>query len=165
MPSQKLRAIAAAGLFAVTCVTGLMMWKTVEATQAFPEGRALAPRGIASVRASAVQAIPAASDAHTAVISIDEVLVNLPSTQKPRVNTLGLKLELELFDEGGKVLIGKRQAGIRHTIIEATYEQNTEKLSTLGGKLYFKETLVSRLNSFLQDAVIRDIHFSQFLIQ
>ncbi|MBI4403852.1 MAG: flagellar basal body-associated FliL family protein [Deltaproteobacteria bacterium] len=101
----------------------------------------------------------------TSVIGVDEVLVNLRNSDGSDTHYLGLKVELELFDEASRSLIEQRQSGIKHTLIEVARDQEFGRLSTISGKLYFKEILVSRLNDFFRQPVVKDIHFSSFTLQ
>jgi len=106
-----------------------------------------------------------ASPVAPVLISLDEVLVNIQGESTEKLHSLGVRLELELFSDQGRNIIEQRQAGIKHTVIESSQNQDYRKLSTLSGKLYFKELLVSRINSFLNQPVVRDIHFSAFFLQ
>lgn len=98
------------------------------------------------------------------VVSVDEVLGNI-RMRNGRLRSLGLKMELELFDDSQRSLLDQRQSGIKNTILEVIREQEYEQLSTLSGKLYFKETLVSQINSFLKKPAVKSIHFSNFYLQ
>lgn len=110
---------------------------------------------------------PAAGDdrkpAAVGLVSVDEVFVNVGSGD--RVKSLGLKLELELFEESSRPLLDQKVSGIKHSIIEVSREQEVSRLTTVAGKLYFKEALVSRLNQFFHQPIVRDIHFSSFYLQ
>lgn len=97
------------------------------------------------------------------LVSIDEVFVNVGSGVS--VKSLGLKLELELFEESSRPMLDQKQSGIKHSIIEVSREQDVSRLTTVSGKLYFKECLVSRLNEFFHQPIIRDVHFSSFYLQ
>lgn len=101
--------------------------------------------------------------ASVGLVSIDEVFVNVGSGE--RVKSLGLKLEVELFEESSRPMLDQKLSGIKHSIIEVAREQEAVRLSTVGGKLYFKECLVSRLNEFFHEPIVRDVHFSSFYLQ
>ncbi len=104
-----------------------------------------------------------ASTGGVGLVSIDEIFVNIG--QGEDIRSLGVKLELELFDEGQRAKLDKHLPGIKNSIIETSREQDFNRLNTIPGKLYFKETLVSRINQYFHEAVIRDIHFSSFFLQ
>jgi len=55
--------------------------------------------------------------------------------------------------------------GVRNAIIEASREQDYFHLKTTAGKLYFKEVLISRVNSFLSAPAVRDVRFTALVFQ
>ena len=106
-----------------------------------------------------------ASASISPLISIEEVVASINETEKDKAHILGIKLEIELFDEANRQLFDQHQAGIRNTVLITSMEQSYENLNTIGGKLFYKELLVSRLNQFFQKPFVRDIHFSSFYMQ
>jgi flagellar basal body-associated protein FliL len=115
---------------------------------------------------AAAQAAKEANPTAVAFVSMDEMYANIhPTGPHATSHTIGMRLDLELFGEDDRSLFEKRQSGIKDTIIEASLEQEYSQLGTVAGKLYFKELLVSRLNTFFNRAVVRDIHFSSFYLQ
>jgi flagellar basal body-associated protein FliL len=99
------------------------------------------------------------------IVSIDEMWVNINPGEVGNVRSVGVRLELELFDDQDRAVIDQRQAGIKDVIIETARLQTYDKLKTLSGKLYFKELLVAHINDFLKQAAVREIHFSTFFLQ
>ena len=97
------------------------------------------------------------------LFSVDELYVNVNSDKGAHV--MGLKLELELFDEEKRDLVKSRHSGIRDRIIEISRGFDYAKLNTLGGKLYFKETIVGTLNEFFGQAIIKNAHISSLYLQ
>lgn len=116
---------------------------------------------------AAAAAAPATPHGAPTLVSIDQVVSNLRNRDgdDAPVHSVWMKLEIELFGDDGRPIVEKRQAGIRDIVIQAAREQEYRNLASLPGKLYFKETLVSRINGYLKTATVRDIHFSDFLIQ
>jgi len=101
----------------------------------------------------------------TVLASTDEIFVNLRTTEPVATHFLRLKLELELFQESNRSLVEQRKSGIKDTIIQISREQDFQALNTLGGKLYFKELIVSRINEFLKAPAVREVRFAAFYIQ
>lgn len=101
--------------------------------------------------------------ASVGLFSVDEVFVNVGFGGN--VKSLGLKIELEIFEEATRQLFEQNVSGVRHTVIEASRQQDADRLQTVAGKLYFKEYLVTRLNGFFKRPVVREVHFSSFYLQ
>lgn len=102
-----------------------------------------------------------------ALVSLDEVFANVNSGQgeNRKMHILGVKLDIELFDETSRPLLDGHVAGVKNAIISTALELDYEWLNTIAGKLFFKETLVARMNEFFHQAIIRDIHFASFYLQ
>ena len=108
----------------------------------------------------------AKSDGDPLVVSLDEFFINLGSESEPdKLFSLGLKMELQLFEGADDVTVRRSASGIRHTIIETSRNQDYFHLKTTAGKLYFKELLIKRINAFLNAASVRDVRFAQLLFQ
>jgi flagellar basal body-associated protein FliL len=102
--------------------------------------------------------------AKQALVTMEEIFVNIGDSKGP-VRSLGVKLDLELFDNQQVDAFDKHQAGVRNTVIIASRAQDFKKLSTVQGKLYFKEHLIAAINEYLQQPIVRDIHFASFFLQ
>jgi len=98
------------------------------------------------------------------LVPLDEVYVNLVGDEDAD-HLLGIKLEIELFEDADRILIERGSAGVKNAVIEAAREQGLSSLVNTAGKLYFKETLVSRINAFLNAPAVRDVHFASFYVQ
>ena len=149
-------------LTACIAVSGYFLWRAHKAHKQFQfalqEAALEAQREIAS---------SAGTGKAISLVSLDEVFANVNSGEGDdrKMHTLGIKLELELFDEGSRVVLDQRLGGVKHAIIATALEQDFEWLNTIAGKLFFKESLVARINEFFNRAVVRDIHFSSFYLQ
>jgi len=97
------------------------------------------------------------------LFSVDELFVNVNSEKGAHL--MAVKLELELFEDSEKGLIKRNQSGIKDRIIELSRGFEYERLNSLGGKLYFKELVVSEINKFLGQALIKNAHISSFYLQ
>ena len=128
------------------------------ATHAAPEHGAAAGHGSQAARSPA-------SSGPSPTLTMEEVISNINSQFRPTAHLLGVKLELELFDDESRALLDRHQAGIRNIVLLTSAEHSYETLGTLAGKLFYKEELVSRVNEFFNKAVVRDIHFASFYMQ
>lgn len=110
------------------------------------------------------QGVKATED--TSVIGLDEMVMNLQSEEEPdKLFSLGMKLELQLFDDADFKEIQRAIGPVRNTILEATRSQNYNHLKTTAGKLYFKELLVARINQLFNASAVRDVRFSALIFQ
>ncbi len=98
-------------------------------------------------------------------LGLNEVFVNVISGKTDNSHFLRFKLEVQSFSLEDRSLIEQRQPALRHTLIEASREMDYEFLSTLPGKLYFKEVLISRINEFLNQPAVKELHFTAFNLQ
>jgi len=117
----------------------------------------------AKAEASSHEPAPSQSEA-VSLIAFDEIFVNVPG-QTEKSHTLGVKIELELFEEESRRVVEQWQAVVKDAIIATTVEQNYDRLSTIAGKLFFKEALVARINQLFNQALVRDVHFGSFYLQ
>ncbi len=108
-------------------------------------------------------AAPAKKSEALSLVSFDEIFVNVAADE--RSYGLGVKLEIELFDDSSRALIEKRQPAIKDAIIQTSREQSFHKLNTVAGKLYFKELLAERINEKFGMPLVRNVHFSSFFLQ
>lgn len=97
------------------------------------------------------------------LFSVDELFVNVNSENGSHM--MALKLELELFESESRDLIKSRHSGVRDRIIEISRGFDYSRLNTLGGKLYFKESIVGTLNEFFGQAIIKNAHISSLYLQ
>lgn len=97
-------------------------------------------------------------------VTLEEMFANVVSSDD-RVHTISFKLEVELFDEASRTMMDTRQAMVKNAIIETARFQEYENLSTLAGKLYFKEALVGRVNEAAGFPLIRDMHLASFSLR
>lgn len=96
-------------------------------------------------------------------LSLDELYANL--TQSEKNHTLALKMDIEFFDPEAKEEFKGRQGAVRNLVLQTSREQKYEELSSLAGKLYYKEVLIRRMNEYFQKPLVKDLHFASFFLQ
>lgn len=106
---------------------------------------------------------PIASSNMIPFISLDELFANL--TQNDKNHTLALKMDVEFFDPEAKQEFKTKQGVVKSLVIQASREQNYEELSSLAGKLYYKELLIRKMNEYFQKPLVKDLHFASFFLQ
>lgn len=97
------------------------------------------------------------------IVTLNETFINVNSTSD--THYMRLKLELELFDEKQRLFVLRHKPGLQNTMIELSREQLFEQMNTFAGKLYFKEALAARFNTYLNQPAIREVHFADFYLQ
>ncbi|MFC3847856.1 flagellar basal body-associated protein FliL [Helicobacter baculiformis] len=90
-------------------------------------------------------------------------VVNLISQNGRRYLKASISLELndpKLLEE-----VKVKETAIRDTIIEILSSKSIEEISTLKGKNKLKEEVRSNINSFLIDGFVKNVFFTDFVIQ
>jgi flagellar basal body-associated protein FliL len=111
---------------------------------------------------------PASAEKHASVsrawVSMDQMFVNLSGPENEG-HSLTFQVEIELFDENNRQIIESRLATLKNAAIEVARDQSYGRLTSLSGKLYFKESLVSAMNESLRQPIIRDIHMGTIFLK
>ncbi|WP_104696049.1 flagellar basal body-associated protein FliL [Helicobacter salomonis] len=90
-------------------------------------------------------------------------IVNLISQNGRRYLKTSISLELndpKLLEE-----VKVKETAIKDTIIEILSSKSVEEISTLKGKNKLKEEIRSNINSFLIDGFVKNVFFTDFVIQ
>ncbi|MEZ4749779.1 MAG: flagellar basal body-associated FliL family protein [Bdellovibrionota bacterium] len=161
--------IFSASLAGIGIAVGMyIIWHSYSANRLvlsqFPDYAPTAERAPASVSPD-YYAYAHSDDVPPVLFSLGEVLANISEPGTRANHFARLRLDFELFDEGGRHLMEEGEAGVKHTVIEILRGQSFTRLNTLDGKLYFKEELVAKINSLLNKPVIRQVHFASFYLQ
>ena len=95
---------------------------------------------------------------------MDQFIVNLLSESGSRF--LKTKIDLEL-SEGETITpeIDKKKSLIRDIIIRSLSAKTFEEVSTVKGKDRLKDEIVERINEVLVDGFIKNIYFTDFVVQ
>ena len=98
------------------------------------------------------------------VYPMDQFIVNLLSESGSRF--LKTKIDLELSDgEQVTAEIDKKKSLIRDIIIRSLSAKTFEEVSTIKGKDRLKDEIVERINEVLVDGFIKNIYFTDFVVQ
>jgi flagellar basal body-associated protein FliL len=163
MSSNLLKLVIAVMFVLSTGATGFLIYSANSLTSE-PLELSKPTRQISSVQSEDGLEPREVNDSEAILVNLEDIYVNIGHGVSSN-KTLGLKMELEIFDEEGKETFTKWKGPLKHIILETVREQDEAYLSTLAGKLYLKEQLIAHMNEFLLNAVVRDIHFNSFLIQ
>lgn len=94
---------------------------------------------------------------------MDKFLVNLLSESGSRF--LKIELNLELSDEKLSPEIDQKKPLIRDIIIKTLSSKTYEDISTAKGKERLKDEIVSKINEVLRDGYIKNVYFTDFIVQ
>ncbi|CUU75777.1 flagellar basal body-associated protein FliL [Campylobacter hyointestinalis] len=94
---------------------------------------------------------------------MDQFLVNLLSESGSRF--LKTALNLELSEETLAPEIDKKKPLIRDIIIRTLSSKTYEDVSTAKGKERLKDELVTKINETLRDGYIKNVYFTDFIVQ
>ncbi|MFL1706522.1 MULTISPECIES: flagellar basal body-associated protein FliL [unclassified Campylobacter] len=97
------------------------------------------------------------------VYPMDQFIVNLLSDSGSRF--LKTKVELELNAEALTPEIDKKKPLIRDIIVRTLSSKTFEEVSTIKGKDRLKDEIVDRINEVLADGHLKNIYFTDFVVQ
>ncbi len=94
---------------------------------------------------------------------LDSFLVNLSDPGGKRY--LKVNMELELEDQGGLVEVKERNHAVRDSILLLLSGKVYDDISSPAGKLTLKREIISRLNRVLSSGQVKEVYFTEFLVQ
>lgn len=94
---------------------------------------------------------------------MNQFLVNLLSDSGSRY--LKMELNLELSEEKLAAEIDQKKPLIRDIVIRTLSSKTFEDISTSKGKERLKDELVRRINEVLRDGYIKNVYFTDFIVQ
>lgn len=97
------------------------------------------------------------------IYPLDPFIVNLLSENGSRF--LKTKIDLEQSTEVLSAELDKKKALLRDIIIRTLSSKTYEEISTAKGKDRLKDEIVGRLNEVLSDGYIKNIFFTDFVVQ
>jgi flagellar FliL protein len=97
------------------------------------------------------------------IYPLDQFIVNLVSNNADRY--LKCKISLELDSPDLQKEIDKKLPAIRDAIIQILSSKTVEEIQTAKGKEKLKEEIKRKLNEMLTTGEIRNVYFTEFVIQ
>lgn len=76
-----------------------------------------------------------------------------------------LEVSLEMLDEEGFEEVISLGPQARDAIVRVINSKSYSDLETVQGKLQLKSQIASELNGFLKDGVVKNVYFSDFVVQ
>ena len=97
------------------------------------------------------------------IYPLDQFIVNLLSENGSRF--LKTKIDMEQSDEKLTPELDKKKALIRDIVIRTLSAKTYEEVSTAKGKDRLKDEIVGKINEVLSDGYVKNIYFTDFVVQ
>ncbi len=97
------------------------------------------------------------------IYPLDTFIVNLVGGRGK--NYLKAKVELELDSDKTIAEIDKRLPKIKDAILTMMSSKSNEEISSLEGKFQLRAEIMSALNQFLQTGKVKNVYFTDFIVQ
>jgi len=124
-----------------------------------PEPAAATPPPASSVAAAGA---PAAAGIGP-LLSFDDIIVNLLDENETRYLKAAITLELE--NAAGVDEINERKPQVRDAILLLMSSKTFSELRDLQGKMQLRADLLERINGILQRGKVKNIYFTDFVVQ
>jgi flagellar FliL protein len=104
------------------------------------------------------------SSANPYVYTMDKFTVNLEGEPK---RTVRLEVNLHMLgkDAFEEVMLSENRARVRDRIVRLLNEKNFSELESIQGKLFLKDKIAMEVNSILNKGVVKDVYFTDFVVQ
>ena len=104
------------------------------------------------------------TDGKSSSVPQEKIIINL-SSDGQRLRFLQLQLELVPFKQEYSGLFKPNQAMINDAIIDVAGQMSPDELNTLSGKILLEERIKNKLNKAFKLDAVREIYFTQFVVQ
>jgi flagellar FliL protein len=94
--------------------------------------------------------------------TMDKFTVNLNGTPQRIIQT---EVSLEMLDEKGFEEVVTLGPQARDEIVRILNGKSFSDIETIQGKLFLKDQIASSLNQILKTGVVRNVYFSEFIVQ
>jgi flagellar FliL protein len=88
--------------------------------------------------------------------------VNLAGTPRRYIR---VEMTIEMLDKEGYEEIVRNNPVARDQIVRILNRKTFDDIETIQGKLYLKDQIALALNETMKEGVVKDIYFSEFLVQ
>jgi flagellar FliL protein len=101
---------------------------------------------------------------HPLVYTMEKFTVNLSG--EPR-RTIRLEVNLHMLNEDGfeEVVDPDNRARARDSVVRILNSKEFSDLETIQGKLFLKDQISVALNGLLHEGVVKDVYFTDFVVQ
>jgi flagellar FliL protein len=98
------------------------------------------------------------------VYTMDKFTVNLDGQPK---RTIRIEVNLEMLGKDGfeEVISNDTRVRARDRIVRLLNGKNFAEIESIQGKLFLKDRIAFEINSILDKGVVKDVYFSEFVVQ
>ncbi len=98
------------------------------------------------------------------IFTMDKFTVNLGGEPK---RTIRLEVSLQMLGKEGyeEIMSPDSRAKARDKIVRVLNDKTFSELESIQGKLFLKDTIAMEVNSVLSDGIVKDVFFSDFIVQ
>jgi flagellar FliL protein len=149
-----------AGLYFTYMATLGWLPKTITEAQLLEERKAKE----ASEQALLTPEQKAAMDLGPLIYTFDKFTVNLSGEPK---RSIRIEVNLEMLSKDGfeEVVDNDNRARARDQIIKILNDKTFAEVETIQGKLFLKDRIATEINAILDEGVVKDVYFSDFVVQ
>jgi flagellar FliL protein len=106
----------------------------------------------------------ATADNGPLVYTMDKFTANLSGEPKRMIR---VEVNLEMLGKDGfeEIINPDNRAKARDHIMKILEDKSFADLESIQGKLFLKEKIASEVNSILDEGVVKDVYFSEFVVQ
>lgn len=101
-------------------------------------------------------------ESHPIFFTMDKITVNLDGYPRRIMQT---EINLEMLDEKGFEEVVTLGPKARDAILHVLTSKKYDDIDTLQGKLFLKDQIASTLNQFMNEGIVKDVYFSEFIVQ
>jgi flagellar FliL protein len=98
------------------------------------------------------------------IYTMDKFTVNLSGEPK---RSIRVEVNLEMLGKDGfeEVINSDNRAKARDRIVRILNDKTFGELESIQGKLFLKDRIATELNAILDKGVVKDVYFSEFIVQ
>lgn len=113
---------------------------------------------------ASVEALTPELESIPLVFTMDKFTANLKG--EPR-RVIRVEVNLEMMSKEGfeEVMDLEARAKARDGVLRILNDQEYAELETIQGKLFLKDQIAKTINDILQDGIVKDVYFSDFVVQ
>lgn len=104
------------------------------------------------------------AEAGPLIYTMDKFTVNLAGEPK---RSIRIEVNLEMLGKDGfeEVINTDKRAKARDRIVRILNDKTFAELESIQGKLFLKDRIATELNGILDKGVVKDVYFSDFVVQ